>query len=132
MPTGVLKIFFREKGFGIITADEGGADIFVHSCIYEHGEDKCAYIRNGAKLIYDAQWDPNARSWVATFCSGFVCDQVLDGLPDHDDLRKRRRQADGTWAQSSIGARARRAERRKDKQDEYQRNEIYGSSASFE
>jgi len=37
MPTGVVKYYKGERGFGFITPDAGGADIFVHIHCCENG-----------------------------------------------------------------------------------------------
>jgi CspA family cold shock protein len=53
MPTGTVKWFNDDKGFGFITPDEGGKDLFVHfSGIAGNGFRSLA---EGARVNYDAE-----------------------------------------------------------------------------
>ena len=53
MPTGTVKWFNDEKGFGFITPDEGGKDLFVHHTgIAGNGFRTLA---EGAKVEYQAE-----------------------------------------------------------------------------
>jgi CspA family cold shock protein len=53
MATGTVKWFSDEKGYGFITPDEAGKDLFVHhSAIVGDGFRSLA---EGAKVSYEAQ-----------------------------------------------------------------------------
>ena len=53
MPTGTVKWFNDDKGFGFVTPDEAGKDLFVHhSGIAGDGFKSLA---DGAKVEYDAE-----------------------------------------------------------------------------
>jgi CspA family cold shock protein len=53
MATGTVKWFSDEKGFGFITPDDAGKELFVHhSAIQGDGYKSLA---EGAKVSYDAE-----------------------------------------------------------------------------
>src|SRR3954463_598274 len=53
MPNGTVKWFSDEKGFGFITPDDGGKDLFVHHTgIIGDGYRSLA---EGSKVSYDAE-----------------------------------------------------------------------------
>ena len=64
MPTGTVKWFNEQKGYGFITPDEGGKDVFVHISAVErsglrgHAE--------GQKVSYDVEADRRTGKESAT------------------------------------------------------------------
>ncbi len=62
MPTGTVKWFSDEKGFGFITPDEGGKDLFVHfSSIQAEG---FRTLPEGARVNYEAEQGPKGPNAV--------------------------------------------------------------------
>jgi CspA family cold shock protein len=56
MATGTVKWFNNDKGFGFITPDEGGKDLFVHhSAIQSNG---FRTLEDGARVNYEAEDGP--------------------------------------------------------------------------
>jgi CspA family cold shock protein len=56
MATGTVKWFNESKGFGFISQDDGGKDVFVHfSAIQSDGFKTLA---EGQKVTYDVQDGP--------------------------------------------------------------------------
>ena len=51
--TGVLKWFNEQKGFGFITPDDGGKDVFVHINAVENSGLRS--LREGVKYEYDLE-----------------------------------------------------------------------------
>jgi CspA family cold shock protein len=52
MKKGTVKFFNEAKGFGFITPEEGGKDVFVHSSSLS------GTIRDGDSVIFDVQEGP--------------------------------------------------------------------------
>jgi len=62
MATGTVKWFNDDKGFGFITPDEGGKDLFVHfSAIRGDG---FRSLTEGARVTYEPQEGPKGPNAV--------------------------------------------------------------------
>lgn len=56
MPTGIVKWFNAEKGFGFIAPEDGGADVFVHySAIQTSGYRS---LEENQRVQFDVQQGP--------------------------------------------------------------------------
>ncbi|MBY2915356.1 cold-shock protein [Rhizobium leguminosarum] len=53
MPTGTVKFFNDDKGFGFITPENGGEDIFVHASALQRG----GSLRQGDKVTFEVGQD---------------------------------------------------------------------------
>jgi cold shock protein len=60
MATGTVKWFSDEKGFGFITPDEAGKDLFVHHSNINGSGFKT--LAEGAKVSYDEEQGPKGPS----------------------------------------------------------------------
>ncbi len=58
MATGTVKFFNETKGFGFITPDEGGKDVFVHKT------GTSDQLREGDKVTYDIEQSPKGLNAV--------------------------------------------------------------------
>ena len=55
MPSGKVKWFNGQKGFGFIQPDEGGPDVFVHISAVEASG--LSHLAEGQKISFDIQPD---------------------------------------------------------------------------
>ena len=55
MPTGTVKWFNSQKGYGFIQPDDGGKDVFVHASAVERAG--MSGLNEGQKISYEEQQD---------------------------------------------------------------------------
>ena len=53
MPSGTVKWFSDEKGYGFITPDDGSKDLFVHQSAI--ASDGFRSLQEGAKVTFEAE-----------------------------------------------------------------------------
>ena len=56
MPNGTVKWFNGTKGYGFISPDNGGADVFVHISAVERAG--LSNLNEGQKVSFDEERDP--------------------------------------------------------------------------
>ena len=59
MATGTVKFFNSSKGFGFITPDEGGTDVFVHVTAVE--QSGLPGLTDGQKVSFDTEPDKRGK-----------------------------------------------------------------------
>jgi len=59
MPSGTVKWFNGQKGYGFIQPDEGGNDVFVHISAVERAGLQA--LREGQKLSYEMERGRNGK-----------------------------------------------------------------------
>jgi CspA family cold shock protein len=64
MPTGTIKWFNSQKGYGFIQSDQGGSDVFLHiSAVERAGLND---VREGDKVSYEIEQDRKTGKSSAT------------------------------------------------------------------
>ncbi len=59
MATGTVKFFNASKGFGFISPEDGGKDVFVHVSAVEASG--CPPLTDGMKVTFETEDDPRGK-----------------------------------------------------------------------
>mmetsp|Transcript_29792 Transcript_29792/g.36508 ORF Transcript_29792/g.36508 Transcript_29792/m.36508 type:complete len:186 (-) Transcript_29792:13-570(-) len=83
MPTGFVKKLLKEKGFGFIRPDDGGADLFAPLRTFSGDEDT---LSEGDRVTYDMEVEertqkPKAASWSVDSATAASLLTTLSGNP---------------------------------------------------
>merc|ERR1719487_3017 len=64
MMPGKVKSWLPDKGFGFLTPDQGGADVFVHGKQVQEGME----LYNGMAVQFECRYDAGRGKYTATLC----------------------------------------------------------------
>mmetsp|Transcript_78666 Transcript_78666/g.170006 ORF Transcript_78666/g.170006 Transcript_78666/m.170006 type:complete len:385 (+) Transcript_78666:104-1258(+) len=65
---GKVKVWRVDKGFGFLTADIGGPDVFVHKNQLSDGQ----ALNTGASVVFQCRYNAGRGKYEATTCSGAI------------------------------------------------------------
>jgi len=83
MPTGTVKFFNENKGYGFIQPDEGGQDAFVHITAVERAGMRS--LRENQRLSYDLQQDQRGKTSAVNLK---LADEAAQGQQDSAEQAK--------------------------------------------
>jgi len=69
MPTGTVKFFNAEKGFGFIAPEDGSEDVFVHFSAIQSGQGFKS-LNEGESCSFEAVWDERKGKYSAANVQG--------------------------------------------------------------
>jgi CspA family cold shock protein len=73
----------EERGFGFVSPDNGGEDVFVHRSALNEG----VLLSPGQKVAYDGQWDPNKKKYRAAKVSYTTVGSSAEGASPQSSIR---------------------------------------------
>jgi CspA family cold shock protein len=79
MPTGTVKFFNENKGYGFIQPDEGGNDAFVHITAVERAGMRS--LRENQRISYDIEQDQRGKLKAVNLKSA---EEATASAPDSD------------------------------------------------
>merc|ERR1712107_470385 len=79
---GIVKVCFEDKGFGFVTQDTGGGDVYVHRSKLNEGQ----ALTEGTRVTFEREWDGQRGKFAATNVS--IATGVATPEPGQDDSNK--------------------------------------------